>query len=252
MGSQSWTGLSDFHFHGSITCTCTRNNRALVYLFGDFTEIKSHGFTQYYVCKLSSVCCTQQTCIHSPCWVTFYCVTALWFIYSPVDGQWAVSSLGLFWTVLLWTGYTSQSTTARQPMRISDFIKDSLSRVRLFVTLWTVAHQAPPSMGFSTQEYWSGLPFPSPGWLYLDNAKQFPEVVEQISVHSHLASDVCSRRSTGLQLILSDELFQSDECVVVSHCHFNLYFLIINELKHICVCLLANWISSYLESHQIF
>ena len=41
----------------------------------------------------------------------------------------------------------------------------SLSRVRLFVTLWTVAYQAPPSMGFSRQEYWSGLPFPSPGDL---------------------------------------------------------------------------------------
>ena len=38
----------------------------------------------------------------------------------------------------------------------------SLSRVQLFVTPWTVAHQAPPSMGFSRQEYWSGLPFPSP------------------------------------------------------------------------------------------
>ena len=41
----------------------------------------------------------------------------------------------------------------------------SLSRVRLFATLWTVAHQAPLSMGFSRQEYWSGLPFPSPGAL---------------------------------------------------------------------------------------
>ena len=39
------------------------------------------------------------------------------------------------------------------------------SRVRLFATLWTVAHQAPPSMGFSRQEYWSGLPVPSPGDL---------------------------------------------------------------------------------------
>ena len=38
----------------------------------------------------------------------------------------------------------------------------SLSRVRLFVTPWTVADQAPPPMGFSRQEYWSGLPFPSP------------------------------------------------------------------------------------------
>ena len=41
----------------------------------------------------------------------------------------------------------------------------SLSRVQLFATPWTVAYQAPPSMGFSRQEYWSGLPFPSPGDL---------------------------------------------------------------------------------------
>ena len=38
----------------------------------------------------------------------------------------------------------------------------SLSRVRLSVTLWTAAHQAPPSMGFSRQEYWNGVPLPSP------------------------------------------------------------------------------------------
>ena len=38
----------------------------------------------------------------------------------------------------------------------------SLSHVRLLVTPWTVAHQAPPSMGFSRQEYWSGVPLPSP------------------------------------------------------------------------------------------
>ena len=41
----------------------------------------------------------------------------------------------------------------------------SLSRVRLFVTPWTVTCQVPPSMGFSRPEYWSGLPFPSPGDL---------------------------------------------------------------------------------------
>ena len=38
----------------------------------------------------------------------------------------------------------------------------SLSRVQLLMTPWTVAHQAPPSMGFSKQEYWTGFPFPSP------------------------------------------------------------------------------------------
>ena len=42
---------------------------------------------------------------------------------------------------------------------------ESLSRVRFFATPWTVAFQAPPSVGFSRQEYWSRLPFPSPGDL---------------------------------------------------------------------------------------
>ena len=41
----------------------------------------------------------------------------------------------------------------------------SLSRVQLFGTPWTVARQAPLSMGFSRQEYWSGLPLLSPGEL---------------------------------------------------------------------------------------
>ena len=38
----------------------------------------------------------------------------------------------------------------------------SLSRARLLATPWTAASQAPPSMGFSRQEYWSGVPLPSP------------------------------------------------------------------------------------------
>ena len=53
-------------------------------------------------------------------------------------------------------------------MSLSTFEKKkvkSLSRVRLFATPWTVAYEAPPSMGFSSQEYWSRLPFPSPGDL---------------------------------------------------------------------------------------
>ena len=48
----------------------------------------------------------------------------------------------------------------RNPLNV-----ESLSRVRFFVTPWTVAYQAPLPMGFSKQEYWSGLPFPSPGDL---------------------------------------------------------------------------------------
>ena len=41
----------------------------------------------------------------------------------------------------------------------------SLSRVRLLATPWTAAHQAPPSMGFYRQEYWSGVPLPSPSTI---------------------------------------------------------------------------------------
>ena len=49
---------------------------------------------------------------------------------------------------------------------LSSFLKvKSLSRVQLFATPWTVAYEASLSMGFSRQEYWSGLPFHSPGDL---------------------------------------------------------------------------------------
>ena len=44
-------------------------------------------------------------------------------------------------------------------------VKVMLLSVQLFATPWTVAYQAPPPMGFSRQEYWSGLPFSSPGDL---------------------------------------------------------------------------------------
>ena len=46
----------------------------------------------------------------------------------------------------------------------------SLSRVRLSATPWTAAYQAPPSMGFSRQEYWSGVPLPSPT-LFIEKHK---------------------------------------------------------------------------------
>ena len=50
-------------------------------------------------------------------------------------------------------------------MLLCAYVLSRFSHVQLFVTLWTVANQAPLSMGFSRQEYWSGLPFPTPGDL---------------------------------------------------------------------------------------
>ena len=55
----------------------------------------------------------------------------------------------------------------------------SLSRVRLLATPWTVAYQAPPSMGFSRQEYWSGVPLPSPK-LVLEQHKK----LTQLTLHN--------------------------------------------------------------------
>ena len=52
-----------------------------------------------------------------------------------------------------------------------------LSHVRLLATPWTAAHQAPPSMGFSRQEYWSGVPSPSP-----NNHVSFLQISEEKTV----------------------------------------------------------------------
>ena len=50
-------------------------------------------------------------------------------------------------------------------IEVSAYVLSHFSRVGLFVTLWTIAHQAPLSMGFSRQEYWRGLPCPPSGDL---------------------------------------------------------------------------------------
>ena len=69
------------------------------------------------------------------------------------------------------TFYLSMHSICKQTQSIINFqghhyfVVWSLCHVRLFVTPWTVAHQAPLFIEFSRQEYWSGLPFPSPGDL---------------------------------------------------------------------------------------
>ena len=64
---------------------------------------------------------------------------------------------GAWWNTAC--GMAERDATERPTLSLS------LSRVRLFATPWTVTYQAPLSMGFSRQEYWSGLPLPSPGDL---------------------------------------------------------------------------------------
>ena len=73
---------------------------------------------------------------------------------------------------------------------------------------WTVAHQAPPSMGFSRQEYWSGLPFPSPGtarWGGKDEApwRCLGEVLQGLAAVSVPMETSRETTSTGLPLLFS-------------------------------------------------
>ena len=98
----------------------------------------------------------------------------------------------------------------------------SLSRVRLFATLWTAAHQAPLSMGFSRQEYWSGVPLPSPNFgLYFGKRMKgdkllwiFPDGEAQCSFcHQEprdIFSTIVSERALWMEHVL---LLTCESCV---------------------------------------
>ena len=78
------------------------------------------------------------------------------------DGQVMVETADKMWSTGEGNGKPLQYSCLENPMNSEwEWVK-SLSPVWFFVTPWTVAYHSPPSMGFSRQEYWSGLPFPSP------------------------------------------------------------------------------------------
>ena len=77
---------------------------------------------------------------------------------DPIDGSPLGSAIpGILQARTLEWGAISFSNEGKWKVKVK-----SLNRVRLFATPWTAAYQAPPSMGFSRQEYWSGMPSPSP------------------------------------------------------------------------------------------
>ena len=80
---------------------------------------------------------------------------------DPIDGSPPGSSVhGILQERTLEWAAISSSNTWKWKVKVK-----SLSRVRLLATPWTAAYQAPPSMGFSRQEYWSGVPLPSPVYI---------------------------------------------------------------------------------------
>ena len=79
-----------------------------------------------------------------------------------------------------------------------------LSRVRLFATPWTVAHQAPLSMGFSRQEYWSGLPFPSPGDLLDPGIEPRSPALQADALTAELPRNAGSNPSSNFYQLCND------------------------------------------------
>ena len=66
----------------------------------------------------------------------------------------------------------------------------SVSRVRLLATPWTAAYQAPPSMGLSRQEYWSGVPLPSPSHAYPNTFLSFASFYLELYCSHNLSSSL--------------------------------------------------------------
>ena len=81
-------------------------------------------------------------------------------------------------------------------MFLHAYMLSCFSHVQLLVIPWTVAHQAPLSMGFSRQEYWSGLPCPPPGDLPDPGTEPMSPVVPALQVDSLLLSHQGSPKSS--------------------------------------------------------
>ena len=92
----------------------------------------------------------------------------------------------------------------------------SLSRIQLLATPWTAAHQAPPSMGFSRQEYWSGVPLPSPkGSVF------FTKVESTLTNHHHLKWIICVISLLALYSLWFDKLKWLLSTIIVSYTVFS-------------------------------
>ena len=97
---------------------------------------------------------------------------------DPLDGRLTSSSVpGILQARILEWVAISFSNAGKWKVKVKSF-----SRVQFLATPWTAAYQAPPSMGFSRQEYWSGMPLPSP---FMRNSVQFSRSVVSDSFRPH-------------------------------------------------------------------
>ena len=93
-----------------------------------------------------------------------------------------------------------------------------LSHVQLFPTSWTVAYQVPPSMGFSRQEYWSGLPFTKASQMKADhivNKKKKISVLNSCDCYQHLHSILEKHLNLQLSQLVHMKTIEINSCMIV-------------------------------------
>ena len=93
----------------------------------------------------------------------------------------------------------------------------SLSHVQPFETPWTVAYQAPLSMGFSRQEYWSGLPFPSPGDLPNSGIEPKSPTLEADTLTSEPPGKPCARTVSSCYRRMNKDVAHIYNGILLSH-----------------------------------
>ena len=105
----------------------------------------------------------------------------------------------------------------------------SLSCVRLFATPWTVAYQAPLSMGFSRQECWSGLPFPSPGDLPDPGIEPGSPALQAEALPSEPPGKPPEKRCTGFHPYHQSMRLPAFPVPLTRMCHYTLKFSPLSE-----------------------
>ena len=104
------------------------------------------------------------------------------------------------------------------------------SRVRLCVTPWTAAYQASPSMGFSRQEHWNGLPFPSPSMNIADGKNKSKHIFSSVQLLSHVqlfatpwmhARPPCPSKTKKKNLIILDYIGEWEEDINFKHTKYS-------------------------------
>ena len=182
--SESKTETGSLKVNFCLSTKHTHRHRICHILFAPTLNLK---FIQCYISPLvaqmvKNLPATQETQVWSLGWedpqeegMTTYSSILAWRILRTEGLGWlqfiGLQRVGHDWATntftylsIMWWGFLKLTLENSFESVLMRWVKvKSLSHVRLFATPWTVAHQATPSMGFSRQEYWSGLPFPSPG-----------------------------------------------------------------------------------------